>query len=135
MKREKRESVIKECEKLSFEVKGSFPESIKKLSEVGVEFYYVDLVRLEKTCYCEDGETYRDSWPLEDAKGVNATFSEEGVRSAIKASQRMEIDYATFLYRIMEAGVMGYMVFIKGRQAQYFGRKGERWVEYFPSGL
>ncbi|OAI50246.1 hypothetical protein AYO37_01280, partial [Opitutia bacterium SCGC AG-212-L18] len=134
MKTEKRESVIKECEKLSFEVKGSFPEAVKKLGEVGVESYYVDLVRLEKTCYCEDGETYRDSLPLKDAKGVNSAFLEESVRSAIKGSQRMEIDYASFLHKIMEAGAMGYMVFIKGRQAQYFGRKGERWVECFPSG-
>lgn len=126
------ESVIKECIKLSFEDGQAFPEIVRRLKEVGVERYYVDLVRLEKTYYCEDGKTYREKLPLKDPGSIGEGYSEEGVKGALKALEKGEIDYAEFLRRMMKSGIASCIIFMKSEEVQHFGRKGERWVEKFP---
>lgn len=125
------EDVIKECQKLSFEDTISFPEVIMRLAQVGVERYYVDLVRLEKTSYCEGIESYRHELPLDHIK-IEEKFCEEDVRDALLERQHGEINYATFLYRIMQSGVVSYTVFIKSGQVHYTGGKGDFWIQHFP---
>lgn len=126
------ENVIKECTKLSFEKSNSFPEVLKKLSDAGIERYYADLIKLEKTYYGKGTESYRDQIPIKNAQNISEQFSEEGIRNAIIAIQRGEIDYATFLHRAMQSGIVSYTVFINGAQVHYLGRKGEIWIEHFP---
>lgn len=127
------EQVIKECKELSFGAQSfAFPEVAKRLQEAGIERYYADLVRLEKTFYTQGHETYCDKIPLQEPKSIETEFSEEGVRSAIKDIQGGEINYTNFLHRIMKSGVVSYTVFLKVAQAHYTGRKGEIWVGHFP---
>lgn len=126
------ENVIKECEELSFAKNAAFPVVVKKLMEVGIEWYYADLVRLEKTFYTQGLETHCSKIPLQEPKGIEEKFCEEEIRSTLKDIQRGEINYTTFLHRIMKFGVVSYTVFLKGAQAHYLGRKGEIWVEHFP---
>jgi uncharacterized protein YbcV (DUF1398 family) len=64
---------------------------------------------------------------------VAEEFTEAGVVDALRAIQRGEILYLEFVRRIMDAGCSGYFVLITGRQALYFGRKGEVYVEKFPT--
>jgi uncharacterized protein YbcV (DUF1398 family) len=54
------------------------------------------------------------------------------VSRAIRAIQRGEIGYDTFLRQIMQAGCASYCVFIKGRKVVYFGRDGDCHIESFP---
>lgn len=125
-------SVIQECTRGSFAGTVTFPEVVQRLGAIGVERYDADLVRLAKTYYAASGETREDALPLEEAPRIAEELAEAGVREALAAVQRREIDYPEFLRRIMAAGTVAYSVFLAGRRAIYFGRKGDFWVERFP---
>ena len=109
----------------------TFPEVIANLSVEGVESYHADLMRLEKTFYMPDGETFVESLDFEPPQAAD-DFSDSEVVSAIRAIQAKEINYQEFLRRIMKAGTTSYNVYLNGKKAIYFGRKGEFHVENFP---
>ena len=48
--------ILNECSRLAFENKITFPESVKRMAETGVERYCADLVKLEKYIYSAEGE-------------------------------------------------------------------------------
>jgi uncharacterized protein YbcV (DUF1398 family) len=108
------------------------PQVVAKLAAAGVETYYTDLVQLQKVFHGVDGESLTHGLPLADAGGIAHEFSESEVRSALAAIQGRQIGYEEFLHRIMRAGCMGYVVFIRGRRVLYFGRDGGFHVEPFP---
>jgi uncharacterized protein YbcV (DUF1398 family) len=56
-------------------------------------------------------------------------FAAVGVEAAIRAIQTREITYQEFCTRIATAGCVGYLVFVTGRQAVYYGRDGSRHIE------
>ena len=125
-------AVIQECTQGSINGSMTFLEVVQRLGAAGVERYEVDLVRMEKTCYGKDGETYRETLPIQDPPAIAEAFSEEGVKQALRAVQQREIGYPEFLRRIVAAGATGYSVFLDGRRAIYFGRLGDFYVEPFP---
>ena len=124
--------ILEECTDRAFQNKITFPETVQKLTEAGIERYCADLVTLQKIYYTPAGEHYTAQLPLKRFPPIAAAFSETGVQSAIKASQRGEIDYPEFLRRIMTAGTVYYDIFIQGRKAIYTGRNGDFHVEKFP---
>ncbi len=124
-------NVLHECIKLAFDGKITFQESMKRLAEQGVERYYTDLVRFEKTNYNGHGESYIDELPLTDTPEIADTFSTQDIQAALKSIQGGEIAYPEFLRRIMSAGVANYMVFFKSHKVVYTGRHGETHVETF----
>ncbi|MGA8042933.1 MAG: hypothetical protein WCA37_09035 [Terracidiphilus sp.] len=125
-------AVMHECARLSDQGKITFGEVVRKLTQAGVERYHTDLCCDEHVYYMPNGETHVESmdWVRQP---IAMEFSDEGVAAAVKAIQRGEIVYMEFLRRIMAAGCVGYFVLLAGRQAQYFGRKGETHVEKFPA--
>ncbi len=109
----------------------TFPEVVNILNQVGVESYYADLVRHENVYYMPSGETHTENLaPVAVAIGEN--FSEENLVAAIRGAQQDAIRYPEFLRRAMAAGTVAYRVFLNGKRALYFGRKGEIHVEDFP---
>lgn len=102
-----------------------------KLMAAGVESYFVDLVRMEKTYYMPDGQSYRESFKYR-GNSPSLDFSADEVVKAIRASQKGEINYVEFLDRVINAGTTQYGVFIDGKKAVYTGRKGDSHVEHFP---
>ncbi|HXV18478.1 MAG TPA: DUF1398 domain-containing protein [Candidatus Omnitrophota bacterium] len=126
--------VLKDCETLAFQNKISFPETVKRLIETGVERYCADLVRLEKFYYAADGQALTEAIPLKDAPKIGGTFQAAQVQEAIRAIQQGSIDYPEFLRRIMRSGVVYYDVFVDGRRVIYTGRNGDFHVEHFPGG-
>ena len=110
----------------------SFPEVVQMLVAEGVESYRADLIRFEKIFYMPNGESYSEKFSFE-ASPVAVDFSETGVVAAIRAIQAKRINYQEFLRQIMAAGTTHYSVYLNGKRAIYFGRKGEFHVEYFPS--
>ena len=124
--------VIRACTRLSFEQPGAFPEVVRRLGSIGVERYYADLVRLEKTYFNAAGDSERDPVPLEGGATASECFSEAGVQDALAAAQSGRIGYDEFLRRIIGAGVVAYHVFLKGARAVYVGRHGDLHVERFP---
>jgi uncharacterized protein YbcV (DUF1398 family) len=108
-----------------------FPDVVHSLVAEGVESYYADLVRMEKSFYAPDGETHVEKMDF-PALPVGQEFDQTEVMSAIRASQAGTQKYPEFLHRAIGAGTTSYMVFLTGRKAIYFGRKGEFHVENFP---
>jgi len=125
-------AVITECKELSLQGKISFPEVARRLSEVGVERYHVDLTRDETTYYLTCGESH--VLALGGPKGeIAGPFDAGAVEQAVRASQRGEIIHPEFLARIRAAGCVGYFAQLAGRAVQYIGRTGEMHREPFPT--
>ncbi len=122
--------VANECTILSDEEKITFPEVIHRLMKAGIELYYADLLHSSKTYYA--GNTAHAVACLKKHGKVADSFNSEGVVRAIKQIQSGEIKYQEFIRKIMDSGVVCYMVFVKGRKAIYFGRNGEQHIEEFP---
>lgn len=126
------DSMVKEMTRRSFAGDITFPEVVRKLAEAGVERYIMDFAVHMKITVGTDGSTHTDVYTF-DGGQIGDVFDETGVVSALRAIQRGEIQYQEFLRAIMKAGCTGYAVMITGRRALYFGRRGEVYVEVFPS--
>ena len=111
--------------------KVNFGEIVGKLMSEGVESYRTDFVRKETTYYMPNGETHIT--PLNFKDHILAeSFNPEGIKAAIKASQKQELKYIDFIPRALDSGISSYIVFIHGMKVIYFGRKGETHTELFP---
>ena len=97
----------------------------------GVESYHADLVRMEKTFYTPDGKTQIEKLPVPE-RAIAQEFSGAGVMDALRITQAGKCTYQEFLNNVMGAGTTGYIVYLNGKRAIYFGRKGEFHVEEFP---
>jgi uncharacterized protein YbcV (DUF1398 family) len=126
-------AILHDCLTQAFAGRMTFPETVGRMIETGVERYDADLTRLEKMHYGADGSTHLEAMPLADAPAVPVEFSSQGVQAAITAIQRRQIEYPEFLRRVMAAGTAGYSVYLNGRKAIYFGRNGDFHVEPFPT--
>lgn len=110
-----------------------FPEVIQRLSP-SVEQYHVDLIRLEITYYGgHQGQNFVYPLSLNELPTIANQLDLVAFQTALKASQRGEISYPTFLRQSMAAGVSSYIVFLSGRLAIYVGRNGAYSVEPFPT--
>ena len=109
----------------------AFPDVVRILTAEGVESHRADLVRLEETFYTPDGTTHVEKMDF-PARSIGEHFSATEVVSAIRASQAGQSKYPQFLNRVMDAGTTSYVVYLSGKRAIYFGRKGEFHVEEFP---
>lgn len=124
--------ILDQCTTGAFDGSVPFPETIKRITEDGVEWYSANLVFGMKTYYGADLSHYQTPWANWTTPRVADQFRSEGVGAAIRASQAREINYREFLKRIAEAGVVYYTVHLTGRRAIYFGRHGEFHIEPFP---
>ena len=124
--------VMRQCKELSQRGDISFPEVVRRLSEIDVERYHADYTRGELTYYLPDGESHVFTMET-PAEVIPAEFAADGVESAIRSIQRGEIVYPEFVRRTMVSGCVGYFVQIKGRRALYFGRSGDMHLEPFPT--
>jgi uncharacterized protein YbcV (DUF1398 family) len=108
----------------------NFTELVTTLAEVGVEGYYADFRRAEKTYYVGKGRCYvLQSASL--AVRLAEDFSMEEVRSAGQAMGTREITYVRFCELLAAAGCVGYFVSLAARRVVYDGRRGESFVEPF----
>jgi len=108
-----------------------FPEVVRRLSQAGVESYFVDFVSGSETFYMADGRSRVERLTL-SLSPVAADFSAAEVVAAIRGAQADTIRYPEFVRRSTAAGVIAYWAFLAGRKVIYFGRKGESHVENFP---
>lgn len=125
-------NIVKECSILSFQ-NTPFAEIVKRLLGAGTERYICDLVGLKKYYFGTNDQLYVSEVPLEKTVTIPLTFDDKEIKEAIAAIQQDLISYEDFLKRIMNAGCSHYEVFLTGRKAIYFSRKGDSHVELFPS--
>lgn len=110
----------------------SFPEVVSQLLAAGVEYYHVDYAALRKTFYGADGGVVMTPIDFERLPPVAASFDSAALRADILDSQRNGQKYRDFTLRAMEAGMMGYFAFLRGKRVTYFGRQGDQHTEWFP---
>lgn len=124
-------TVIKDTTTQSMAGRMSFPEVVQTLAKEGVESYQVDLVQNLKSFYLPSGEVITERFSFA-GPAIAEEFSQEKVVEAIRSIQAKKIDYLDFLNLIMSAGCNIYTVYINGKKAIYFGRKGDLHMEEFP---
>ncbi len=109
-----------------------FPEVVRRLIETGVEYYHVDYAALRMTFYGATGDTVSTPISYEGLPSVAADFDAPELRAAILDSQRNGQHFRDFTRRAMEAGVQGYIAFLRGQRVTYWGRGGDQHTEWFP---
>lgn len=124
--------VVKECARLSADGKIHFGQVVAGLSQAGVERYHADYSRNETTYYGAGGDSCIVAMSV-TSSAIAGAFSACGIESAVRQSQRGEINYPQFTRQAHAAGCVGYFVQITGKCVQYFGRNGEMHIERFPS--
>lgn len=126
------QNLIHEIFKASNDGRMHFGEVIGRLREAGVESYTVDYRSHQTTYHLSNDETLiLQMAPSE--QGIEGTFSAAGVQAAIRGAQQGTVMYPEFKHLSMQAGCIGYTVWIAGRHVTYYGRKGETHVEHFPT--
>jgi uncharacterized protein YbcV (DUF1398 family) len=126
-------AILHNCLMQAFAGRMTFPETVARMLEIGVERYDANLTRLQKTHYGVDVAIHTEIMPLANAPAIPTEFSSEDVQAAIASIRRQEIAYPEFLHQIMAAGTASYSVYLNGRKAIYFGRNGDFHVEPFPA--
>ncbi len=109
-----------------------FPEVVARLIETGVEYYHVDYVALQKRFYSAGGSVVTTPIPYEDLPSVAPELDAPALRAAIHDSQHHGQPYRHFTRRAMQAGVQGYIAFLRGQRVTYWGRTGDQHTEWFP---
>jgi len=125
--------ILDQCTAGAFDGSVPFPETIRQITEDGVEWYSANLIFGMKTYYGSGLSHYQTPWPDIALPGIADEFCAESVSKAIRASQGREISYLEFLQRIAAAGVVYYTVHLRGRKAIYFGRHGDSFIEPLPN--
>jgi uncharacterized protein YbcV (DUF1398 family) len=124
--------VVAEAARAALDGSIPFPEIVRRLIETGVEYYHVDYVALRTSFYSATGEVVTTPIPYEGLPPVAADFDAAGLRGAILDSQRHGQHYRDFCRRAMQAGVQGYLAFLRGQRVTYWGRSGDQHTEWFP---
>jgi uncharacterized protein YbcV (DUF1398 family) len=124
--------VIEQCAQNSLDGTGTFGEAVRTLMSVNVESYHADYRNKDTTYYLPDGAAHLVKLPVPSLV-IPQEFNGAALQAAIRAAQRDEVRYPEFLKLSMQAGCVGYMVWIAGRHVSYFGHRGEVHVEQFPS--
>lgn len=123
-------AIIKQSIKGCFNNKIIFPEHVKKLAEMGVIRYGVDLKANRIHYYFNDKTTHIEEITL-NRSVISNHFDKELVKKTIVAIQQQTIDYPTFLNRIVAAGTQSYVVDIIAQHVIYQGKE-EQLIEDFP---
>jgi uncharacterized protein YbcV (DUF1398 family) len=120
-------TVINDCTNMKL----PFPKVVQTLLDLGIERYYTDLIRLEKTYYSHSNESCVEQMSIENLPAFVSNFDIAKIVEAIRSSQDGQIDYYTFIKHIIAAGTVSYTVYLDGKQVIYAGRKGEFHTEHF----
>jgi uncharacterized protein YbcV (DUF1398 family) len=124
--------IVSEAARATLSGSMPFPEVVRRLIETGVEYYHVDYVALRTNFYSGTGDVVTTPISYEGLPSVAAEFDAAGLRAAILDSQQHGQHYRDFTRRAMEAGVQGYIAFLRGQRVTYWGRGGDQHTEWFP---
>lgn len=108
-----------------------FAEIVAMMTAVGVDLYFVDYCSM-KTTYYARGDAACCPIPYTDMPPIADGLDVERLTAAILDSQTKGQSHESFSRRVVEAGVIGYFVFLKGRRVTYLSRSGAQHTEWFP---
>jgi uncharacterized protein YbcV (DUF1398 family) len=112
---------------------GGFPVLAEVLRQAGVHANRWFLPSCQSIYTMEDGAVVQQGTPLVTGAHEIATFDQTALISAIRKDQEGRSTFPEFLQAAWNAGVIGYDVDFKLRQVTYYGAKGERYLEEYPS--
>ncbi len=124
--------IVAEAARATLDGSIRFPEVAHRLLETGVEYYHVDYVALQKTYYSASGGIIKTPINYEGLPAVVADFDADALKAAILDSQQNGQHYRDFTTRAMNAGVQGYIAFLRGQRVTYWGRNDDQHIEWFP---
>ena len=124
------QALITEAATGSNEGRLHFGQVIELMIRAGVESYVADYRAKRLTYYLPDGDSLTLAVEMSDTDIAQA-FDAAGVKAAIRGAQQGVVMYPEFKHLTMQAGCIGYTVWIAGRHVSYFGRKGETHIEHF----
>jgi len=108
----------------------SFDRFSESVQELGVESIAFDMLKRRHTFYGSNGLAF--DHPLKSDHppfDIVSSFKREAVITAIGAFDRQEISASQFHVALAAAGVSFARCYFKGRQAIYFGRQGDFYLE------
>ena len=109
-----------------------FPEIVGKLIANGVEYYHVDYATGSFTFYSASGAAVLAPISFEKLPSISEAFDATALKAAIVDSQQHGQKFRAFCERAMQAGVQGYIAYLRGQRVTYFGRQGDQHTEWFP---
>lgn len=109
-----------------------FSEIVGKLISNDVESYHVDYATHSFTFYSASGATVLAPIIFEGLPSIAEDFDVAALKAAILDSQQQGQKFRAFCGRAMQAGVQGYMAYLRGKRVTYFGRQGDQHTEWFP---
>lgn len=109
-----------------------FPEIVGKLISNGVESYHVDYATRSFTFYSASGAAVLAPIVFEGLPSIAEDFDVAALKAAILDSQQHGQKFRAFCGRAMQAGVQGYIAYLRGKRVTYFGRQGDQHTEWFP---
>jgi uncharacterized protein YbcV (DUF1398 family) len=122
--------VVHEATRGSEDGRMAFPAVLRALGEAGVGRYHADLATGARTYFMPDGDfEITQGAPV---RGAAPAFDPDGVKAALKKVQAGAIGYPEFCRWIADAGCVGYLVSLSGRNALYYGRSNDSYIEWFP---
>jgi uncharacterized protein YbcV (DUF1398 family) len=69
---------------------------------------------------------------FEALPSISEDFDVAALKAAILDSQQHGQKFRTFCERAMQAGVQGYIAYLRGKRVIYLGRQGDQHTEWFP---
>jgi uncharacterized protein YbcV (DUF1398 family) len=109
-----------------------FPEIVGKLMVNGVEYYQVDFASARITFYSALGDTVSAPLTFDGLPAIADDFNLPALKAAIQDSQQHGQKFRDFCARATQAGVQGYVVYLRGQRVTYAGRQGDSHTEWFP---
>lgn len=112
---------------------GGFPFLAECLRKAGVERNLWSLPGVQSIYVMQDGVVVQQGTPLVSGMSSVSDFDEAALVSALRTNQAGQSTFPEFLSAAWQAGVIGYEVDFSARTVSYFGARGERYLESYPS--
>lgn len=109
-----------------------FPEIVGRLIANDVESYLVDYASRTFTFYSTAGTAVSVPLAFDKLPAIAKDLDLAALKAAILDSQQHGQKFRAFCERAMQAGVQGYVAYLRGQRVTYAGRQGDQHTEWFP---
>ncbi len=109
-----------------------FPERVGRLIANDVESYHLDYASRTFTFYSTAGTAVSVPLAFDKLPAIAKDLDLAALKVAILDSQQHGQKFRAFCERAMQAGVQGYVAYLRGQRVTYSGRQGDQHTEWFP---
>ncbi|WP_394561131.1 hypothetical protein [Aquipseudomonas alcaligenes] len=117
--------VIEHCTNALNYGRASLAQIISKLGEAGIESCHVDYRIPALIFYAAEGDSYSLPLSSPDEQPIAMSFDCPALQSALDTASRGDLDFPEFKRCTLEAGCIGFFIWLDGWHATFLGRHGE----------